>query len=279
MNKIYLLVILILFTFCNNAISQEEAQYADILVDAKYVKWDSTYENFYGAHSGLRWWDYRNNYMDPIAVIGNNPYYISIPLNSYVVLGFTDNVIIDYPDQPDIFLDERNICNDSGDMAAVYVSSDGIVFDSLGVVIGGKTSSLDLASIDYKEEVKFVKVVGLDAHGMSPGFDLISVYGLPNSNIDKYVKRDSIDSYFRNPNHENKPLYLDQLNFDFESYDLKKEGKEFLKRLVRYLGKYPDLKFKIVDHTDDVGSDEYNETLSFNRANEVKKFLIDFGIC
>ncbi|MFM7487084.1 MAG: OmpA family protein, partial [Cytophagales bacterium] len=40
----------------------------------------------------------------------------------------------------------------------------------------------------------------------------------------------------------------------------------------------PQLKIKVIGHTDNVGSDKFNERLSFKRAETVKKFLIIRGI-
>jgi outer membrane protein OmpA-like peptidoglycan-associated protein len=48
--------------------------------------------------------------------------------------------------------------------------------------------------------------------------------------------------------------------------------------LFRLLNENPDLKIEIGSHTDDVGSDKYNTTLSQKRADGVVKYLISKGI-
>jgi outer membrane protein OmpA-like peptidoglycan-associated protein len=66
--------------------------------------------------------------------------------------------------------------------------------------------------------------------------------------------------------------------FDFNKSDLKDASKKSLNQLVTVLKKYPDTNIEIQGHTDNVGSDAYNETLSSGRANTVMIYLIDRGI-
>ena len=42
--------------------------------------------------------------------------------------------------------------------------------------------------------------------------------------------------------------------------------------------KNPDIRIRIVGHTDDVGRDDYNYKLSVGRANSVKKEMVNRGI-
>ena len=58
-----------------------------------------------------------------------------------------------------------------------------ITFSLLGIADGGKTTRLDLETIGFNEPVRSVKIVGLDNRGGSPGFDVASVQGLPDSII------------------------------------------------------------------------------------------------
>lgn len=66
--------------------------------------------------------------------------------------------------------------------------------------------------------------------------------------------------------------------FDFGKSELKDASKETLNDLVTILKKYPDTDIEIQGHTDNVGSDAFNETLSSKRANAVMIYLIDRGI-
>ena len=55
-------------------------------------------------------------------------------------------------------------------------------------------------------------------------------------------------------------------------------SEEALNELFMYLDRNPQIRIKIVGHTDNVGRDEANQKLSEGRANEVMKDLIERGI-
>ncbi len=66
--------------------------------------------------------------------------------------------------------------------------------------------------------------------------------------------------------------------FDFNKSGLHAESTPELDRLVNFMHKYKDIRISLEGHTDDVGSNEYNDKLSLDRANTVKKFLVGHGI-
>lgn len=69
-----------------------------------------------------------------------------------------------------------------------------------------------------------------------------------------------------------------RFQFKFNSVDLDDNTEDFLNDLSKTLEADPQLKIKIIGHTDNVGSDKFNERLSFKRAETVKKFLLIRGI-
>jgi len=155
------------------------SEYADKVVDAKYKDPNDYpyYTQFYGG----------GGYTFPVLIDihkiegANEYYFVSLPTGSYITLEFTNNKIIDYPNQDDIFVTE-NGCNN--EQAEVWISKEGVKFTYLGTVDDCYISSLDLATINFKDAVRFVKIVGLDLKGGSPGFDLINVKGLPGSSVE-----------------------------------------------------------------------------------------------
>ncbi len=70
----------------------------------------------------------------------------------------------------------------------------------------------------------------------------------------------------------------DTLKFDFDKADLKPEDKELLSRIAGILLTSQDYTIAINGHTDDVGSDEYNDGLSERRAAAVRDYLVEAKI-
>lgn len=73
-------------------------------------------------------------------------------------------------------------------------------------------------------------------------------------------------------------VILKNIFFAFDSDSLKEESEVELKMLVRLLNENPSLQLEIGGHTDNVGSSEYNQALSENRARAVVRYLVDRGI-
>ena len=68
------------------------------------------------------------------------------------------------------------------------------------------------------------------------------------------------------------------INFDFNSDVIKPESKPTLDKVIAILKEKPDWKFAVEGHTDNIGGDTFNQTLSDKRAASVVKYLTDGGI-
>ena len=68
------------------------------------------------------------------------------------------------------------------------------------------------------------------------------------------------------------------INFDFNKATIKPESIPILYNTAEILLKNPDVKVEIQGHTDNIGSDRYNQKLSLQRAETVKNFLIAKGV-
>ncbi len=73
-------------------------------------------------------------------------------------------------------------------------------------------------------------------------------------------------------------LTLGDVLFTSGRADLKAGATANLDRLVTFLNQNPDRKVEIEGHTDNVGSDDYNQGLSQSRADSVRSFLMQQGI-
>jgi outer membrane protein OmpA-like peptidoglycan-associated protein len=66
--------------------------------------------------------------------------------------------------------------------------------------------------------------------------------------------------------------------FDTGSYTLKPGAREKLAKISGIVLAHPGLTLQIEGHTDSVGTDEYNQTLSERRAGSVRDFLVQQGV-
>jgi len=70
-------------------------------------------------------------------------------------------------------------------------------------------------------------------------------------------------------------VILNNIFFDTNKFDLKPESIAELQKLVDFMNVNPSLKIEISGHTDNVGNDQLNQTLSENRAKAVYQYLVE----
>jgi len=68
------------------------------------------------------------------------------------------------------------------------------------------------------------------------------------------------------------------ITFAFDRYDVQPQFRPTLDKIAEVLGEYPQTMIDIYGHTDSVGSDPYNQTLSENRARSVSAYLSTRGV-
>lgn len=73
-------------------------------------------------------------------------------------------------------------------------------------------------------------------------------------------------------------IVLNNVFYEFNSFELKSSSKFELNKLANLLEENPQMKIEIGGHTDNKGSLEYNQKLSENRAKSVYNYLINQGI-
>jgi outer membrane protein OmpA-like peptidoglycan-associated protein len=73
-------------------------------------------------------------------------------------------------------------------------------------------------------------------------------------------------------------LGSDHLKFEFDKADLRPEDRELLSRIAGIIMTSHDYTISVNGHTDDVGSDAYNQKLSERRAEAVRDYLVKAGL-
>lgn len=66
--------------------------------------------------------------------------------------------------------------------------------------------------------------------------------------------------------------------YDFDKWEIRPDAIEPLSKLAKKLKDNPNITIELSSHTDCRGTDEYNQNLSFRRAQSAKKFLVSKGI-
>ncbi len=66
--------------------------------------------------------------------------------------------------------------------------------------------------------------------------------------------------------------------FETGSYTLRPAARERLAKVSGILLAYPGLRLEVEGHTDSVGTEEYNQRLSEQRAGSVRDYLLQQGV-
>jgi outer membrane protein OmpA-like peptidoglycan-associated protein len=73
-------------------------------------------------------------------------------------------------------------------------------------------------------------------------------------------------------------LGSDTIKFDFDKATLRAENRELLSRIVGILMTSDNFRVQVYGHTDDIGTEAYNQDLSERRARTVRNYLVEAGI-
>lgn len=66
--------------------------------------------------------------------------------------------------------------------------------------------------------------------------------------------------------------------FDFDDYNLNQEDEQYIKEMTEIIRQNKKVKVKLTGHTDNIGTDEYNMELAFERAKKIGIILLKNGV-
>lgn len=92
------------------------------------------------------------------------------------------------------------------------------------------------------------------------------------------LMKEQVPEFIASKTELNTTYILKNIQFEFNSYRLHPNSYRELDFLVNWLDEHSTVIVRLSGHTDDVGSDNYNLTLSQNRAKTVARYLISQGI-
>lgn len=130
------------------------------------------------------------------------------------------------------------------------------------------------------EEVKSEEVIDSDAEAVEEV--LKERVETSEEDVEEQIEQDTVGLSARAGDFSRHPLKLEttrlRFHFEFDSFVVGQESKDYLDDLSNILKQDPLLKVEIIGHTDYKGTEAYNQRLSERRAGMVKGFLIDRGI-
>lgn len=165
--------------------------------------------------------------------------------------------------------------------------SKGVVYDvETKKPIGSKFEIIDLKSGDIvvesfsdKKNGKFLVTVPT---GREYAVNVSATgYLFYSSNFNLKVGDDTSKVSFDiglSPIKEGVSVVLANVFYEFNSYELKNISKLELDKLVQLLKKHPEMSIEIGGHTDNKGTESYNQKLSENRAKSVYDYLNSQGV-
>jgi OOP family OmpA-OmpF porin len=185
------------------------------------------------------------------------PRAVSLGNGGFITLRFAEGALTD-GEGPDLFVFE---IGPSMEGMQVFVSADGQRWTSVGEVIGG-ASAIDIGPYVAADEVfSYVRLRDMPFQGSEsdfwPGADLDAVGVL---HADQRVSLPS------------------ELLFALDSDALAPSASEALDRIAAAIVRRPGSTAQIDGHTDDLGDDAYNLSLSGRRAAAVADYLAQKGV-
>ena len=199
---------------------------------------------------------------DPTKALGPPDYdssadknYTTLGCGGSLVLRFVDNALTDVPGE-DLHVFE---IGPDKEPTAIAISEDGKKWIEVGKMEGG-TSGLDIHPFVKPGQVfHYVRLTDLKekCEGEWPGADIDAV-GAIGSGLQFSLNSGVL--------------------FDTNKFALKPAAKAELDKVVAQIKKWPGASVRIEGHTDSVGTDAANVTLSENRAASVKAYFEGAGL-
>ena len=78
--------------------------------------------------------------------------------------------------------------------------------------------------------------------------------------------------------YENKLIVLHNIYYDYNKANIRNDAKKSLDTVVQLMKENPNIKVEMGSHTDQRGSDTYNNDLSQRRADSAVAYIVSQGI-
>lgn len=184
----------------------------------------------------------------------NESGFLTLGCTGDLVVAMTDNSLIDIPG-PDLYVFE---IGPDTEATAMAISADGEEWIRVGRISGGK-AEIDFAPyVDSGSSFGYIRLVDLKqaCDSRTPGADVDAIGAIGSAS------RIALDS---------------SVLFDSGEFTLKAGAHAAIEEVIAAIENRQGTRIEVAGHTDSVGSDASNQTLSENRARAVAEFLIESG--
>ncbi|MFT3705136.1 MAG: OmpA family protein [Agriterribacter sp.] len=176
---------------------------------------------------------------------------------------------------PAVFYERVNILNGwTIAMEFFFISSILMSYVVFGAIAG--TQFINQYNV-HRRAVKYGSIIQLALFFLGLICLLISLSSFSKA-TNPPVKQTASDSTATPSYKPNQVIRLNNVYFDFGKWNLRIESFNELDKLYQTLTKSQTMKIEIRAHTDSVGSDSYNLSLSDKRAGSVANYLLSRGI-
>jgi len=215
------------------------------------------------------------------SLLSINNQFVYIPLDSYIIFHFKQGIkkiegsielLIQSCDDP---------CGcgmNKPDSALVSVSRKGRRFIDLGIIKTKETKTYDFNDYEIDKIIHFVKVEGISTSDYPYGFELMNVVAFWNQPVMKEELQTVIHENDSAPRLIVEHFMLPDLLFELNRSTIDQNQLHILDSVYSRTTEILIEKILISGHTDDTGSNDYNNKLSLSRANAIKEYFLEKGI-
>ncbi len=172
------------------------------------------------------------------------------------------------PDTPAGAIVDENGCENDADQDGVVDRLDQCPDTPAGTTVNAQGCAVDADGDGVPDDIDECPNTPAGAKVLQNGCALVGDCRLPRAGEQIDENGCAVEQTF----------VLKGVKFEFDSDRLTPEALEILNSVAETLNAYAGIAVEIEGHTDNIGSDAYNQGLSERRANAVKRYLSSHGV-
>jgi outer membrane protein OmpA-like peptidoglycan-associated protein len=145
-----------------------------------------------------------------------------------------------------------------------------------GEAIGKSESNPKTGAYNFSLDFGRYYSYSFQADGFYPPSKRIDLRTKPNNN--SHIEEDVVIKSIEEIIASGEEILINNIFFETSKAELLQESFSELNKLIEVLNKYPSVNVVLEAHTDNIGSDKYNDDLSLRRANAVQVYLVSKAI-